>query len=269
MKIEFLFVVCCLEQSRADVLTKVIANLTEQMPTLMDKITVFDNGSTVPGVKEQLVSSFSNVYRSNVNAGYWSAVDWWLTKLEADPPDYTYIIESDMTHYDFDRIWSCANFLDGAPDVGSVRLHVYSVANKHLYNKDVPHQDSKRTLWLSHTNKVTNQPVILKPEKFGIYSANFLTQLPALNRYKTMSEVFKELRTMEKFTEIDFQRLSHDRYPVNAILDGGIFNCNLTHYGAPTVTGSWSSEEELRKTGYKSTRFTSILPADQYKVVRL
>lgn len=269
MKIAYLFVTCCLEPSRADILAQVVANIRDQAPALPPHITVFDNASTELGVREQLTSTFNRVYVSDRNVGYWSAIDWWLESLSSDPPDYTYIIESDMIHYGLNKLWSCAEYLDANPDVGSIRCHEYSVAERHLYDKDRPRQDSRRGLWQSHTNKVTGHPVKLDHSSGDIWSTTFLTQLPALNRYQTMREVFAELRPLTRFTELDFQRLYWQRYRRTGIIDGGIFHCNLNPYGAKAVTGSWTSEADLKKIGYQTTRLASIAPRDQYNVVKL
>lgn len=74
MKTSFLFVTCCLESSRAAILQHVIDNLLEQVDASRE-LTVFDNGSTQPGVVDQLVNNFRNVYRTERNVGYWSAID--------------------------------------------------------------------------------------------------------------------------------------------------------------------------------------------------
>jgi hypothetical protein len=213
---------------------------------------------------------YTHVYRSDKNVGYWTAIDWWLTDhLANDPPEFTYIIESDMVHYNFNKLWECARYLHDNPDVGSCRLHQYSVAERHLFNKDAPRPDSKRNLWQSHTNKVTGKPVKLDHSQGDIWSSTFLTQLPALNRYATMKRVFQELKAKGRFTELDFQRAYWQVYQRTAILDGGIFHCDLNPYNAGTLTGSWSSPEQLKKIGYQTTRVASITPRTEYTVTRL
>lgn len=272
MTVAFLLVTCCLEPSRSQILADVISNLHQQAPNIGPQLTVFDNASTEVGTIDVLQDSFEVVYRADRNVGYWTAIDWWLRSLEDDPPEFTYIIESDMIHYAFDKVWTCADYLRGHPEVGAVRLHEYSVHDRHLYNKDVPVAGSKRNIWQSHTNKATGKPVKLVQAEApfqDIWRANFLTQLPALNRYATMKQVFNHLRNTPKFSELDFQTIYHASHPTNAILDGGIFHCDPGSYGAPTVTGSWTSEAELKRIGYHSTRYASITPAGQYTVTRL
>lgn len=268
MSVAFLLVTCCLEQSRAEILGQVLKNLGEQAPELRETLTVFDNASSIPGTVDVLRDCYTNVYQSDKNVGYWSAIDWWLTHLADDPPTYTYIIESDMIHYGFNKLWGCAQYLSDNPDVGSCRLHHYSIADRHLFDKDKPRPDSKRNLWQSHTNRVTGKPIIFSQSQGDIWTSSFLTQLPALNRYVTMAEVFKELEQAPRFSELDFQARYWQRFQRTAILDGGIFNCDLNPYGVRAVTGSWSSPEELRQIGYQPTRMATITPRDQYKVTR-
>lgn len=268
MTVAFLLVTCCLEQSRAEILAEVLKNLGEQAPELHEKLDVFDNASTVPGTIDLLQDCYAHVYQADRNVGYWSAIDWWLDHLSDDPPEFTYIIESDMIHYAFNKVWQCAGYLQRNPDVGSVRLHEYSVENRHLYNKDRPHPDSRKGLWQTHTNRITGHKVKIDHSEDDIWSTTFLTQLPALNRYAAMREVFTELRQRQAFSELDFQQLYWQRFHRTAILDGGIFHCNLNQYGVKAVTGSWTSEGELKKLGYQTTRHAAILPRDQYNVTR-
>lgn len=270
MKIAFLLVTCCLERSRSEILAQVIKNLQEQAPEIQLTITVFDNASTEVGTIDVLRDCFSNVYRADHNVGYWSAIDWWLEleHLSGDPPAYTYVIESDMIHYAFSKLWECAGYLDTNPDVGSVRLHQYSVTERYLYDKDRPQKESHRNLWQSHTNRATGLPVKLDHSIGDIWSTTFLTQLPALNRYRAMKEVFAELRSMPRFTEFDFQRRYWQRYHRTAILDGGIFHCDLNPFGAKTITGSWTNEVDLNRIGYQTTRNATILDPGQYNVRR-
>lgn len=271
--VAYLLVTCCLEQSRYDLLSKVVPNLIEQDPSLVETLTVFDNASTHPGT-DVLLHSFGNVYRADRNVGYWSAIHWWLqqqTRL-ASPPAYTYIIESDVIHYRLDRLKECTQFLDANPTVGSVRLHEYSVENFHLYNKDVPHPGSRRNIWQSHTNSVTHEGIRLRKtraDERGIWSTNFLTQLPALNRFGTMLDVFNELAAMKGFNEHQFQKLYWGRYQQTGILNGGMFHNELNPYGANNVQGSWTDPRKLQQLGYQTTRQANITPLDQYTATRV
>jgi hypothetical protein len=276
MTVAFLFVTCCLEPSRANILAKVVANLQEQAPELSKSLIVFDNASTHEGVKDLLTSNFSNVYQADHNVGYWSAIDWWLNQLslQEKKPEFTYIIESDMIHYAFNNLWPCATYMSNHPEIGAIRLHEYSVENCHLYNKDKQVPGGRPAAWQSHTNKVTGKAVRLiqatDPGFQSIWHANFLTQLPALNRFSTMLGVFNQLNKMPQFSELDFQALYHNQHQMNAVLDGGIFNSDL---GGDTknnaAIGSWTPPEVLKKMGYQTTRYASIAPRDQYTVIKL
>lgn len=269
MTVAILLVTCCLERSRSEVLSQVIANIQEQAPELSQTLTVFDNASTEIGTTDVLRDCFDNVYQADHNVGYWSAIDWWLDHLSDDPPTYTYIIESDMIHYGLPLLGQCADFLDKHPELGSMRLHEYSVENLRFFNKDAPIIGSRRNLWQSHTNKVTGQHVVHDLIEGQFWKTNFLTQLPALNRYTTMKWCFEQLKVHERFTELDFQRFYHIKHRDISILNGGIFHCDLNPYGVPGVTGSWTDPKELQRIGYQSTRFAAITPRDQYTVRRV
>lgn len=261
-----LLVTCCLEETRRQLTQQVFENIRVSCPAdWLTRITVFDNASTFLNV-DDIKGTFKNVYRSDRNVGYWTAIDWWLSHIESTQPKYTYIIESDMLHYDAAALDSCVKFLDDHPDIGSIRLHEYSIKDWRLYNKDVPRSDSRRNLWQSHTNKVTGESVVHEHVEGLFWKTNFLTQLPSLNRYATMKLCFDQLRMLQRFSEVDFQRFYHDNHSKIAIIDGGIFNCDLNPYGTSGITGSWTNLDVLNRLGYQSTRSASIVPRDQYTV---
>ena len=269
--IAVLMVTCCLEPSRLDVLKQVVANMQQQAsPEALSQIVVIDNASTEPETLETL-KCFGSVYRTSHNVGYWSAVSWWLDAWaqQTHQPDYTYIIESDMVHYNLAVLTDCATFLDKHPELGAMRLHEYQVENWRLYNKESPRPESRRNLWQSHTNQVTNQPVRHELIEEPFWKTNFLTQLPALNRFPTMCHAFDVLKKLDRFTEHNFQKLYHDQYPEISIINGGIFNCDLNPYGSKVVTGSWTSDSDLKRLGYQNTRRANIVPKDQYTVTRV
>ncbi len=264
-----LLVTCCLEATRHQVLKAVVDNIVCSCPPdWCRRITVFDNGSTYPGTR-QLFDCFEHVYVADRNVGYWSAIDWWLDSLRDSPPAYTYVIESDMVHYRADELDSCVTFLDEHPELGSMRTLEYSVADRHLYDKDRPIDGSRRNHWQSHVNRVTGRPVVHEHIAGPYWRTNFLTQLPALNRYDAMLRCFRELSSREAFTEPDFQSLYHAIHPEISLVDGGIFNCNLTHGIAQMVSASWTDRTALTRLGYSGTRQASIVPRDQYTVTRL
>lgn len=264
-----LLVTCCLEQTRYDVLRAVVDNIVGSCPPdWRRRITVFDNASTHPGTVD-ILRAFDNVFVASRNVGYWSAIDWWLMRMEACPPMYTYVIESDMMHYRADVLDNCVAFLDEHPELGAMRLLEYSVAERHLYDKDKPVEGSRRNHWQSHVNRVTGLPVAHQHVSGPHWHTNFLTQLPALNRYGAMRQCFSELSRKATFTEPDFQSLYHAIHPEIALIDGGVFNCNLTHGVPRTVSASWTDPASLARWGYSGTRQASIVPHDQYTVTRL
>ena len=267
----YLLVTCCLEESRAQILKQVVENLQKEAPELKETLTVFDNASIVDGTVDLLKSNFKNVYRADKNVGYWSAIDWWLDHTAGVPPKYTHIIESDTLYYGFTRMRECVKYLDRHPYVGSVRLHRYSIAEMYRYNKDVPRKDSDRKIWQSHYNRVAGINVTFRRmEEGNVWESTFLTVLPALNRYSTMVDVFKELASVPKFSEPDFQRLYWKHFQVTGILDGGLLHGDLgADFDGPTVTGSWTEQEKLQELGYLPTRHAAITPRDQYIVTPL
>lgn len=264
-----LLVACCLEETRYRVLEAVVDNIVRRCPDdWRRRITVVDNASTHPGTLD-LLSSFDHVYRTDRNVGYWTAIDWWLREIEGSAPRYTYVIESDMVHYRPEALDDCVRFLDAHPELGAMRLLEYSVIERALYDKDRPVAGSRRNHWQSHVNRASGKPVEHLHVEGPFWRTNFLTQLPALNRYEAMRTCFSELSRRPSFTEPDFQSLYHAVHPWISLVDGGVFNCNLTHGQAETVSASWTDDLTMRRLGYRPTRQASIVPPDQYTVTRL
>ena len=269
----YLLVSCCVEESRFDILQKVINQLSKQLKGI-DRgmpITVFDNGSTHPGTRECLTETLPlQTYAAQTNKGYWSAIKWVLDNVDLTGYDFIHIIESDHLYYDFQRIGEAEAFLKTHPDVGSIRLQEYSVAEQHLYNKTLARADGRRYAWVSHVNSATGKAVELQEtDTSQIYSSNFLTQLHSLNRLQPIIEVFNDLSKLERFSEPDFQRMYHELYPTVAILDGGIFHAKLgfTLDNPKALSGSWS--HDVSRLGYKTTRQDTILSYSDSEVIRL
>ena len=264
-EIDFLLVTCSMEQSRHDILKNVVDNLKQQAPEILEKITVFDNASKIEDTHRLLLSTFKNVYISNKNVGYWTAINWWLNNIQTKK--FVYIIESDIIHYDFQKIYECETFLNSNSDVGSVRLHEYSVKNRHLYNKDCPVRDSKKSIWQSHTNKCTNKKIELsQTDNSDIWKTTFLTHLPALNRSETLKKCFMKLSKYEKLSEFDFQKLYWDEFKITGILDSGIFNVPDAAFGTKNITGSWTDKNVLQQIGYQETRNSKIVATEDFEV---
>jgi hypothetical protein len=256
--VQILLVTCCLEESRQSLLEQVVDSLKQYQSHLNDNFTVFDNASTISNTIQTIKTLTNNIYVADKNVGYWSAVYWWLKRLPEDTK-YTYIIESDMVHYALDKLHESIAFLDNNDDIGSVRQHNYSVANRHLYNKDKPRADSKRSFWQSHTNAVTKQKVEFQHIDGNLWKSTFLTHLPALNRYEQMIIAFDKLAAMNKFSEFDFQKFYAEYFAYTGVYDGGIFHCDLNPRGTNFITGSWTEQKSLDKIGYKQTRYDKII----------
>jgi hypothetical protein len=266
--IDFLLVTCSMEQSRHDILVKVVENLKKEAPEIIDRITVFDNASKVKETSLLLTAQFPNIYVSDKNIGYWSAIKWWLDNIQTKK--YTYIIESDMMHYNFKKIYDCKEYLDANCDIGSVRLHEYSVVDKHLYDKEKPTADSKKYIWQSHTNRVTNKKIEFLKNDNGIWKTTFLTQLMSLNRSTAIKNAFSKLEEFDKFCELDFQKLYWQQYQYTGILDKGIFvYANESAWGGSSITGSWTNKNTLEKIGYQETRNSKIINSTSYTCKKL
>lgn len=279
--IAFLLVTCCLEQTRWEILQSVVENLnTCVMPHIdADAFTVFDNASTTPNIEPYLKRSFKHVFRSDSNVGYWSAIHWWLGFLRNQRPKYVYIIESDLIHFESapGHLLRCIEFLNNNPNFGSIRLHEWTYAERHLYNKDAPVENSKRTAWRSHTNWVTKRPVEIFPTSDPIiYGTTFLTQLVAVNRYDHMLTAFEKIVTQQQFVEPEFQSAYRAACvaetgcePLTGIVDGGIFNCDLASFNSRTIASSYTPPTRLAQLGYRTTRVSNIVPRDSYVVTKL
>jgi hypothetical protein len=274
--VEFLLVSCCLEPTRHAVLRQVVSNITQNVLPHIEqgKFTAFDNASTIEGVTTELKNTFDNVFVSNTNVGYWSAIAWWLEHIRDHDVCYTYIIESDMIHYAFDKFMPCVKFLDTHDDFSAVRLHPWSHAERHLFDKNNPVAGSRRECWQSYVNYKTKKRVtffdINDVEDVKLYGSHFLTQLPALNRYSAMCSAFNDISQRDRFVEPDFQCAYYDLtdgQPV-AIVDGGIFQHELGCFNAKTITGSYGTTEMLAKIGYHNTRTANIVKRDQYTVTK-
>lgn len=260
--VSILLVTCCLEEMRLLILKDVIKNMKQHMPDLLNQIFVFDNGSTLKETHDVLNNTFVNVYQSDKNIGYWSAINWWLNNV-ADK-ELLYIIESDMLHYDFHKFDVCVDYMLNHNDVGSLRLQKYEFDKRNLYNKNSPHINSDRTNWQAHINSITNKPIWFNQEfihsDVRIFKTNFLPKLPTLTRNYIMKDVFDNLSKMTSFTEQDFQFLYQKNNKITSILDGGIYNLHdlVAPSNSKAITGSYPNEQ-TKKLGYKLTRCASIV----------
>lgn len=262
----FLLVTCSMDRARAKLATTVAENLIEHnnKSSFFDNLLIFDNNSNY---KEHLQGFPGNVRvaLSNLNIGYWSAINWTLDNYQSifnRDYKYIYIIESDLLHYDFDRIWACENFLNLHPIIGSVRTQEFSVRLKFLYDKKYTWLPfSRENSVVSQLNAVTKEKIWFKltDPKNKIWITNFHTKLPALNRISAMKEVFRGLCiSSESVSEMQFIKRYHDIYKLTAVLDGGIYKI-MNSINSHGLSGSYSKPEELEKFGYRATRFDAII----------
>jgi len=263
---DYLLVTCSLEESRTKVLRQVISNLKDQKIDPA-RLTIFDNASTIPGVVDELVAAFpESVYQCSHNIGYWSAIWWWLRNRVSG--QYTYIIESDLIHYDMHRLYDAEQLLDLNPLIGSVRTIKFEVNNASSYYKTVVGNKRSSVPLVSRQNNVTSQDIycsVINPEK-GLYYSNFLTHLPALNRTEAMMKVFERLSSKGQFDEFTFQSYYWGRFQYTGVLDRGIMSYDCAQRDGKVLTGSWTDPARLKKIGYKNSRNGNIEPDRSYTV---
>jgi hypothetical protein len=266
-----------MEKSRFDVAKQVIETLKSEQKridrTIENDLIVFDNGSTYPGSVEMLTSNFkaSQIFRSSTNEGYWSALSWVFNNLKVIKHDwkkynFVHVIESDHTYYALEKLVDCEMALKSFPGMGCVRMQEYSVKDKALYDKTLNLSNGRRYSWVSHISHVTGQPIECEkiasfhgPQFHEFYSSNFLSCLHSLNRISLVTDVFDVLSKREGFSENDFQKMIHDVYTNNLVLDGGTFHAKLgfTLDNPSVLSGSWSNDQKAK--GYKTTRVDRIL----------
>lgn len=272
----YLLVTCTLEESRMFALYEVVKNLKE-MPdqSFLDHLILFDNASTIPESDALVKSYFKNVYKSDTNVGFWSAIKWTLENHESllgRGYKYIYVIESDMIHTNdaFQRLEHCEKFMDRHDNVGLVRLEEFSVAERHLYDKRNQRPDSKKYAWVAQDNFITKKRVEFTPEddEHRIFLCNFLAKIPTLTRVDAMKTIFSRLALLEGFNEMAFQQYYHDLYTTNALLDGGIFHSKLGNDNDVTLKGSYVGEEG-RKVGYRETRSDKIVDIPEGTVKKI
>ena len=261
----FVLVSCCLEEGRTKILQKVVANLISENSRInfFNNLMVFDNGSTVPQVAD-ILKKLPNVYRSDENVGYWSALNWSLNnyqKIFNKNFDFFYVIESDLLHYKMEKLMIAQDFLDKNPDVGSVRTQKFSVFWKILYRKG-----SFLSSWthdsFNFTAIPTGEKMSLEKSKThpDIYITNMHAKLVGLNRMELIKKIFSILQTKDKVTELDFFTEYFKYYKKTAMLNGGIFTEKLASrlQRHQVVTGSHITNQITQKTGYMGTRISYI-----------
>jgi hypothetical protein len=262
-----------MEQTRFDVLEKVVENLVDQKDkSFFDNLIVWDNSSQYPGTLELLKDNFPLILQSSANVGLWSALHWMLHNYKDFVPKdlkYAYTIESDCLHYDLEQMPYCEQVLDDYEDIGSIRCQEFSIENKHLYDKNRQSKDSKRYAWVTQTNSVTGKAVRFeKLEGYNdrMYRSNFLAQIPNLNRIEPMRDILDELEKKGPFNEQDFRARYHDIYKDLCVLDGGMWESKLGAFYESTITASFSPVDAVKKAGYRTTRQATMEPLESFVV---
>lgn len=269
-----IIVSCCLEASRLDVLKATVYSLSD---IRRDDVLVIDNGSTEPGVLEllsYLVNDQKQIVCFEQNQGYWSAVNWAIenhSRILGREFTYCYVIESDMVHYDYNRLAHAEEFLSAHIDlIASVRLQEFVVEEERLYDKLRPSPESRRWAWIRLSNYFSGENAWMIPSDVKLshfphrcYITNLVPQVPALNTMVAMKNAFAVLRSLEQFEEKDFQRTFIGTDPTRlrtGLLNGGIYNCKLSY--EKSITSSYTDPTVLSALGYRPTRHDHIVPAD-------
>ena len=265
MKVCYLLVTCSREQSRDTMLRKVVESFKEQpsFDEWENDFYVFDNCSTYDGTKELLKTSFKNVFLAEANYGYWSAVNWFATWARSKGYDYVYITESDCIHHDIHQLRDAIALLEKNVAIGMVRTAEFSLVDKHLYDKAQRHPNSRTCEWFSQRNFFTNTEAVYVPTEIaGVFETNLVAKVCGLHRVPALISVLSQLSGW--FIEVDFQRFYHQVYPVNAILDGGIYNTTPS-YEPNVVAGSWV-KDKADENGYLKTREGFVDKVEEMKV---
>jgi hypothetical protein len=263
-------VTCSRDESRRNISTTVVKNLAEKIPNagLSNSFIVFDNNSIFKEHLEHLPAG-TKIIESPENIGYWTAIKWVLDNHQEvmnKTYDYIYMIESDLIHTDLHALAECERFLEENSQASCVRTQEFSVRWNWRYNKKLKFLPFRKMRSIVHMhNDVTKEKAwFRKVIGFNnIYLSNLHAKLPALNRMDLMKKIFKELSEMEGFGEPDFFRLSHKHLPNIGVLDGGLWHQLSTLETNEVISGSYSSPELLKKTGYQETRRSRILNPPQ------
>lgn len=263
-----LLVTCSRDETRRDLACAVLRNIAPLLRSagLEECFMVFDNASTYRDHLE-LLPPRARYVLSPDNIGYWSAIEWVLAHHESvfhRPFEFLYIIESDLLHSDLRRLGACESFLRREPRAAGVRTQEFSVRWRWRFDKQfhrLPFHVTRSEVSLH--NAVTGDPIWFElvdaPER--IFLSNFHPKLPALNRLSALRATFVRLAAVESFTENDFCSEMMAIHPLTGVLDGGIFHSMIDRTTVAAVSGSYSSEDCIRRIGYLPTRSARLVPA--------
>lgn len=262
-----LLVTCSMDVSRRDLAVQVVQNLAEKIPDagLSNDFILFDNASTFKD-HIQYAPQGTRIIQSTQNIGYWTAIKWVLEnapQIMGRDYKYIYIVESDLYHTDLKALAECEKFLDETPDAACVRTQEFSVRWRWRFDKGLqflPFHMARSEIRL--LNLATNEKAwFRKTSLTHIYKSNLHAKLPALNRVDALKKVFLSLENQGDFSEGDFFAEMVKIYPHIGVYDGGLFYSIYSRENMKTVvSGSYSGDEQLRKIGYQTTRYSRIVP---------
>lgn len=254
-KIAYMLLTCSRERSRYETMASVIQNLKSHpnFNKFNSDLIAFDNASTHEDAKDLLHSTFKHVVDAQDNYGYWNALGWVVrnhASVLGKEYEYIYLIESDQIHYDWDGLDIAESYLDSHPEISSMRVREFSVADAHLFDKERQSSESKRWAWCTQRNPFTGARVSFEQtENPRVFLTNFTALPPSVNRTTMMKHAFDHLESLPHFTEKDFWKACYDYNPVVALLDGGVCHAKLG-FSPDVVSSHFSTPETLKKSGY-------------------
>mgnify|MGYP001110170775 CR=1 FL=1 len=261
----FLLVTCSLDPTRDDLARKTILSLIKNSNNSLNKknFIVFDNNSKflnhLPLLEER-----AKVLLCKKNIGFWNAIYYVVNNHKAlikKSFKYIYIIESDTEFYDLFKLNEAEALLNQDKSIGCVRTQEFRVKLKYFFDKKNSFLPFRviRSL-VSQVNVATDEGVWFKKyNNFkNMYITNFHAKLMCLHRIDSLIKVLNILEHTPNFTEVDFMVEFHKQHKINALIDGGIYYQRSTIADKGIVSGSWSSVDDLKKIGYKNSRFGSL-----------
>jgi|GEM_PF-2599327 len=271
-----LLVTCSRDETRRDLAVRVVQNLSEKLSeaSLQNDFMLFDNGSIY---KDHLAYApqGTRIVQSEENTGYWSAIKWVLDnyqKVMGKDYQYIYLVESDLYHTDLKGLNICTEFLDKTPTAACVRTQEFLVKYRWRFDKALqflPFHITRSEITLK--NLVDGcRAWFTKTDMPPIYLSNLHAKLPALNRISAMKICFDALSKMENFKEGDFFSEMFKLYPIIGVYDGGLFYSLFSQDDKKVISGSYTNNVDLQKTGYQQTRYAKIiLPLTNLKITKV
>lgn len=259
-----ILVTCTMDETREQALDACLKSLVaaDQRCAFADGLLIVDNNSKIITPVRNCELKCPKVILSR-NIGYWGAVLWALENCETifgRPFEFTHPIESDLVFFKAERLEHAVTYLQQASRVNTVRTQEFSVRFKSRYFKGRRSLFAKTRSRVAPYNGVTSEPVRLTRSNLDpeIWETNWHAKMPALHRADVLRVCLTKLKAQGEFTELDFMRLMSEGVDKVGLLDGGIYYSLLAVPQKGNLTGSYSSESDLKKLGYRSTRTDRI-----------